>query len=366
MPNWLTTRCKVSGSKEDFASFMKIVFTEVNGNKHFSFNRIVSMPDAILESVERASSNKAFYDGKAMALAIIALNDTHGIVKTSECPSAPNSGNNGRAKFNDGLLAYLLGGEKPSLSPLTEFREEVAMFLAGVDKNTGISSHPLSREATMAALQTIAPDFLKGGLSNYVKRFSRMELAGKALWSEEEASSEGPASLERLARKIMQSPASKDVLDSGMFQLRVFAETGYESWYDWSIVEWNTKWGADNIGISDESDSHIDFTFDAAWSFPEPIFKKLGEMFPQMKIWCACIEEDCEVSGWGYFTKVRGDEPGEGFDYNGDLDKAYFLVFGEERPEYDEEEQEDDEEGFENEEEEPEDKEKGPKHQTLQ
>jgi hypothetical protein len=350
MPNWLTTRCKVSGSKEDVAAFLAAAFTEENGNKRFDFNKIIPMPDAIVESAERASDHRSFYDEKAAALLLLALNDTHGIVRASERPSDPNSGSDkSPATSSDALLSYLLTGAKPALSHLVESRDEVALFLAGVDKSTGVSTHPLSPHATMAALQTVAPGFSSSatGLSNYVAKISRINLDGEAMWSEQDVSREGPASLERLAKKMMRLPNAKEVLDSGIFQLRAFAETGYESWYDWSLVNWSTKWNADSANIISQSDTDIDFLIDTAWSFPKPIFKRLGEMFPQMKIWCACIEEGCGVFGWGYFTEIRGEEPGEEFYYYDDADEAHLLVFDEERPKDEEEGSEYDEDGSE-------------------
>ena len=60
------------------------------------------------------------------------------------------------------------------------------------------------------------------------------------------------------------------------------------TWYDWSIREWGTKWNSyDFENINDES-----ITFNTAWSRPEPVIKKLSEMFPEISIIHSWADED--------------------------------------------------------------------------
>jgi hypothetical protein len=55
---------------------------------------------------------------------------------------------------------------------------------------------------------------------------------------------------------------------------------GYNSGgYDWCINNWGTKWNAYNARFEDEGDRLI-FNFNTAWAPPEPIIRKLIEMFP--------------------------------------------------------------------------------------
>jgi hypothetical protein len=296
-----------SGSKKDVAAFIAAAFTEKCGKKYFDFNKIIPMPNLIHESFERGSDRRVFYDEQAMALLLMALNDAHGIVKAGECALVPNSGSDdGRAPHLSDAesLSYLGNYADHNLSPLESLRDEVTLFIAGVDRKTGISSHPLSPHATRAMLQKIMPGFFstEARLPDYVARLSQMGLDGKVLWSQQEAFREGPASLERLAKKMIQSPYAQEALDSGIFQLRVIVETGYKSWYEWCVVNWNTKWNAGDTRIVSLKDSHIDFLVETAWSFPVAIFDKLREMFPRMKILCVCRGESCGLSGWGYFT----------------------------------------------------------------
>ena len=307
MPSHFITRCLASGSKEDIAAFLAAAFTENYGKKCFDFNKIIPMPSLIHESIKRGSNRQVFYDEQAMALVMMALNDTHGIIKAGECAIAPNFGSDdSRAMpLSDAAFSSYLGTDKdPDLLPLAALREEVEKFLAGLDRNTGISNHPLSPRATRTLLQKVMPGFGSpaAGLTDYVARLSQMNLDGKALWSEQDASREGPASLERIAKKLMRSPHAREALDSGIFQIRVISETGYKSWYEWCVVNWNAKLNAVDTRIVSLSDSRIDFLIETAWSFPVPIFDKLRDMFPRMKILCVCREESCGVSSWGYFT----------------------------------------------------------------
>lgn len=57
---------------------------------------------------------------------------------------------------------------------------------------------------------------------------------------------------------------------------------GFKDWYEWSVVNWGTKWGAYDFSITGEDTQHIDIVFDTAWSHPEPIFHKLVELFPTL------------------------------------------------------------------------------------
>lgn len=47
---------------------------------------------------------------------------------------------------------------------------------------------------------------------------------------------------------------------------------GYETWYDWRINNWGTKWNAGDCSISDNT-----VIFTTAWSAPENIYRKLSE-----------------------------------------------------------------------------------------
>ncbi len=61
-------------------------------------------------------------------------------------------------------------------------------------------------------------------------------------------------------------------------------ETGYLSWYSWSIEHWGTKWDAQYSSLVEETPVKLVYSFETAWDFPAPIYKALSKMFPNVKI----------------------------------------------------------------------------------
>jgi len=83
-----------------------------------------------------------------------------------------------------------------------------------------------------------------------------------------------------------------------------YVEYGATTWYEWSIMNWGTKWNAcDSYLDGDGSDGHVCFEFDTAWSAPEPVLRKLTEMFPKLNFEGQFADEDfgnnCGVWGGG-------------------------------------------------------------------
>lgn len=55
--------------------------------------------------------------------------------------------------------------------------------------------------------------------------------------------------------------------------------------YEWCIQNWGTKWGFVEPILADEFNNGNDtaellYVFDSAWSPPEPLVRKMGELFP--------------------------------------------------------------------------------------
>lgn len=70
-------------------------------------------------------------------------------------------------------------------------------------------------------------------------------------------------------------------------QEELISNYGADNWYDWSVVNWGTKWNAYTQYFLDAHN----FSFDTAWSPPEGIIKKIAEMFPDHVI-CWTWEEE--------------------------------------------------------------------------
>ena len=49
------------------------------------------------------------------------------------------------------------------------------------------------------------------------------------------------------------------------------------NWYVWSLDNWGTKWNSSNARINNESDTHIEYSFDTAWDAPRGITKSFSE-----------------------------------------------------------------------------------------
>lgn len=80
------------------------------------------------------------------------------------------------------------------------------------------------------------------------------------------------------------------------------AETGYSDWYDWSVAKWGTKWNSYGYEERTRSPGEFSFRFDTAWSFPEPVFMTLTDMFPTLEFDVVCFDEGHCFAGKGKFT----------------------------------------------------------------
>jgi len=70
---------------------------------------------------------------------------------------------------------------------------------------------------------------------------------------------------------------------------------GCDNWYDWKLANWGTKWGA--FEFATVPDKKHTFTFETAWSTPDPIFKMIGVMYPGLSFQIDVHEEADFFSG---------------------------------------------------------------------
>ena len=73
-----------------------------------------------------------------------------------------------------------------------------------------------------------------------------------------------------------------------------------DRWYHWNIQNWGTKWDitADSVEIELEDSEMLEVSFDTAWSPPEPICKRLREMFPKSTFSWFYDEPGMEFAGY--------------------------------------------------------------------
>ncbi|TGT76739.1 MULTISPECIES: hypothetical protein [unclassified Mesorhizobium] len=101
-------------------------------------------------------------------------------------------------------------------------------------------------------------------------------------------------------------------------------ETGYKSWYDWSIANWGTKWNS--YDFEQVSEEPFQFTFDTAWDFPEPVFEALARRYPTLHFECVSFNEGWNFAATGFFNPPAGKAAWERCDATEEL---YELVYGE-------------------------------------
>lgn len=86
--------------------------------------------------------------------------------------------------------------------------------------------------------------------------------------------------------------------------------------YDWNVRNWGTKWdaydqNADEPFIDEKAGTaSVSFSFNTAWSIPEPVFKAVCEQHPELSF----SFESEEEQGWGATfasSEVDGAEDGE-------------------------------------------------------
>ena len=78
--------------------------------------------------------------------------------------------------------------------------------------------------------------------------------------------------------KILPMPKnSKKFKAEGNLGAKEREEFGDNNWYDWSAMNWGTKWNSVRAEISDETETSIEYSFDTAWDAPRGISQALCE-----------------------------------------------------------------------------------------
>jgi len=73
--------------------------------------------------------------------------------------------------------------------------------------------------------------------------------------------------------------------------LKAKEETGFLNWYDWSVENWGTKWNSYEFNWVEQRPEKLVFTFETAWSTPEPVLQKLVRMYPMLKFSTMSFDE---------------------------------------------------------------------------
>ena len=79
-----------------------------------------------------------------------------------------------------------------------------------------------------------------------------------------------------------------------------FQSTGRhdDRWYDWRLANWDTKWDAYDVVVTDDDPECTEIEFNTASSPPEAICHALREQNPDVSISWFYDEPGCEIAGY--------------------------------------------------------------------
>ena len=79
-----------------------------------------------------------------------------------------------------------------------------------------------------------------------------------------------------------------------------FQSTGNpdDRWYDWRIQNWDTKWDAYDVVVTDDDPENVEIEFNTAWSPPEAICSAIREQYPDVSVSWFYDEPGCEIAGY--------------------------------------------------------------------
>ena len=79
-----------------------------------------------------------------------------------------------------------------------------------------------------------------------------------------------------------------------------FLSTGKsdDRWYDWRVQNWDTKWDAYDVVVTDDDEEQLEVEFSTAWSPPEAICSAIREQYPDVSVSWFYDEPGCEIAGY--------------------------------------------------------------------
>jgi len=73
---------------------------------------------------------------------------------------------------------------------------------------------------------------------------------------------------------------------------------GANNWYDWSVLQWGTKWNTYSCELEEQEDDYVVYTFDTAWSPPTGAIEALREQCPDFEITAFFDEPAMKIGGY--------------------------------------------------------------------
>ena len=73
---------------------------------------------------------------------------------------------------------------------------------------------------------------------------------------------------------------------------------GDDRWYDWRVYNWDTKWDAYDVVVTDDDPESLEVEFNTAWSPPEAVCHALREQYPDVSVSWFYDAPGCEIAGY--------------------------------------------------------------------
>ena len=86
--------------------------------------------------------------------------------------------------------------------------------------------------------------------------------------------------------------------DYGISQRFKSTDVADDRWYDWRLQNWDTKWDAYDVTITDDDPDRFEVEFNTAWSPPEAICSAIREQYPDVSVSWFYDEPGCEIAGY--------------------------------------------------------------------
>ena len=71
-----------------------------------------------------------------------------------------------------------------------------------------------------------------------------------------------------------------------------------DRWYDWRVNNWDTKWDAYDVVITDDDPQCTEIEFNTAWSPPEAVCHAIRAQYPDLAVSWFFDEPGCEIAGY--------------------------------------------------------------------
>lgn len=199
--------------------------------------------------------------------------------------------------FTDGVLDFNKVVPMPkSLQLASGSITEMSIFYAFIKKDT-------KEQIEIAKLLKSTEDFI---YKNYLNKIKHYYDLGHFKNIEEKAKNYTP---EDVAKKLN----IKTLEDLGNAYINNIKNYGCDTWYDWCINNWGTKWGVDSFQCNKTT-----MIFNTAWGTPEPIFAQLSKELPNKCIEVKYADECYSNYNNGTITYKNGM-----IDYETELDEDF-------------------------------------------